>query len=119
MLSKWASVILSHMNLTTDIPLGLTRNPWVKIVEFLQQNWAVVIERDEDVLIIFYGDTCGVFDEMALGTRAEAEDALRRNGFIPFSEMHDGENFLSVPQGKFFEAGHPNGRIYSSGRYWA
>ena len=102
----------------TDIPEGLAQNPWFKIVEFLQQNWAVVIEREGDVLVVFYGDTCGVFDEMPFATRDEAEQALRRNGFSKFLEDKRAQEFIGLPIGEFAEQPHPNGRIYSSGRFW-
>ncbi len=59
----------------TDIPEELAKDPWFKIVEFLQQNWAVVIRRDDDALAVFYSDTCGVFDEIAFPTRDVAEQA--------------------------------------------
>ena len=42
----------SHMY--TEIPEELARDPWFKIVEFLQQNWAVVVDRENDVLVVFY-----------------------------------------------------------------
>jgi hypothetical protein len=39
---------------------------WVKIVEMLQQNWAVIEAEDaEAVRVYFISDTSGVFDEMA------------------------------------------------------
>ena len=102
----------------TDIPEELAKNPWFKIVEFLQQNWAVVIEREDDVLVVFYGDTCGVFDEMLFATRGNAEHALRRNGFSKFMDGQKAQEFIGLPRGEFTERPHPNGRIYSSGRFW-
>ena len=102
----------------TDIPKELAQDPWFKIVEFLQQNWAVVIQRDNDVLAVFYGDTCGVFDEMPFPTHEEAEQALRRNGFSKFLEDERAQGFIGLPRGEFEERPHPNGRIYSSGRFW-
>lgn len=102
----------------TDIPEELSRDPWFKIVEFLQHNWAVVIQREDDVLGVFYGDTCGVFDEMPFTTRDEAEQALRRNGFSKFLDNERAQEFIGLPRGEFEELPHPNGRIYSSGRFW-
>jgi len=104
--------------MTTGIPEELAQDPWFKIVEFLQQNWAVVIEREDDVLVVFYGDTCGVFDEMPFATRDKAEQALRRNGFSKFLEDKRAQEFIGLPSGEFAERPHPNGRIYSSGRFW-
>lgn len=102
----------------TDIPDELAKDPWFKIVDFLQHNWAVVIEGEDNVLVVFYGDTSGVFDEMVFPTRDEAEQALRRNGFSKFLEDKRAQEFIGLPRGEFVERSHPNGRIYSSGRFW-
>ncbi len=102
----------------TDIPPELANDPWYKVVEFLQQNWAVIIDRDDPVLVVFYGDTCGVFDEMTFESREKAEQGLQRNGFTKFMEDHEAHEYVGLPRGDFGERPHPNGRIYSSGRYW-
>ena len=102
----------------TDIPEEIAENPWFKIVEFLQRNRAVVIKLEDDVLVVFYGDTCGVFDGMPFPTRDEAEHALRRNGFSKFLEDKRAQEFIGLPRGEFTERPHPNGGIYSSGRFW-
>jgi len=54
---------------------------WFKIVEFLQQNWAL-IDRDSggDCTVFFFGDTAGVFDRLRFPSVAEAETGLLRNG---------------------------------------
>ena len=98
------------MALTTDIPADRAQDPWVKIVGFLQQNWAVVIEREDDILVIFYGDTCGVFDEIAFETVQEAEASLRRNGFTKYSEDKEKQGFIRLPRGEFMEMRHPGWR---------
>ncbi len=102
----------------TDIPKELAKAPWFKIVEFLQQNWAVTVERENDVLVVFYGDTCGVFDEIIFDSIDMAEQALQQNGFAKFMDDREAQDFIALPCGKFTEEPHPNGRIYSSGRYW-
>jgi hypothetical protein len=102
----------------TDIPEEISKDPWFKIVEFLQQNWAVVIERGNNMLVVFYGDTCGVFDEISFASRDKAEQALRRNGFSKFMDDQNAQEFIGAPRGEFTERPHPNGRIYSSGRFW-
>ncbi len=102
----------------TDIPKEISKGPWFKIVEFLQQNWAVVVERDSDVLMVFYSDTCGVFDEISFESKDKAEQALQRNGFSKFMDDQKAQEFIGLPRGKFTERPHPNGRIYSSGRFW-
>jgi hypothetical protein len=102
----------------TAIPHELARDPWFKVVDFLQHNWAVVIERSEDVLVVFYGDTCGVFDEISFESREQAEQALNRNGFSRYQDDRQAQQFIGLPEGDFSERPHPNGRIYSSGHFW-
>jgi hypothetical protein len=92
---------------------------WVKVVEMLQQNWAV-IEPDPTtgVRLYFITDTSGAFDEIAFPSTAESIDALRRNGFCRFSGERDLQSFLRQPPDPFRRSPHPNGPIYSSGRFW-
>jgi hypothetical protein len=101
-----------------DIPEDLAADPWFKIVDFLQHNWAVVLDRQDGVKVCFYGDTRGVFDEMDFDSRQHAEDALKRNGFGKYQEDDNAKGFIGLPHGEFHEASHPNGLIYSSGRFW-
>lgn len=91
---------------------------WVKVIGMLEQNWAS-IESDEngDVAIIFFDDNGKIFDAILSSDAAAAKAALRRNGFAPFEEGDFGK-FLSPPGPRFEWGSHPNGRIYSSGRYW-
>lgn len=92
---------------------------WVKIVEFLQQNWALVDqEADGRAKIYFVNDTGGIFDELTCDSINEAHDALIKNRFLVFSNCTDLQSFLSPPSGPFHRASHPNGFIYSSGRFW-
>jgi hypothetical protein len=102
----------------TVIPHEIARDPWFKVVDFLQHNWAVVIERADDILVVFYGDTCGVFDEMSFQSSDQAEQALKRNGFARYRDDHEAQQFIGLPEGEFSEHPHPNGRIYSSGQFW-
>lgn len=103
-----------------DIVEIKSRDYWVKIVEMLQQNWALIdSEGDESVRVFFFHDLSGVFDEMTFQTREEACMQLRWNGFerlIDNKELR--EFFRYPPEPPFWRAEHPNGRIYSSGRFW-
>ena len=54
---------------------------WFKVVDFLQQNWAVVVSAASETKVIFFSDTCGVFDELTFNSEADAIATLRRNGF--------------------------------------
>ena len=102
----------------TDISEEIAADPWFKVVEFLQQNWAVIIKDDQGALIVFYGDTRGVFDEIRCDSVVEAIRALHRNGFRDYLNDKKAMDFLGLPRGKFHVREHPNGRIYSSGRFW-
>jgi hypothetical protein len=93
---------------------------WVKVVEMLQQNWATIEpEPSGGVHVYFVSDTGGIFDKMSFGSKAEAVAGLTRNGFRRFADAPDLQSFLRPPQTPFSLGRHPNGPIYSSGRYWA
>ena len=97
-----------------------SRDFWFKIVEFLQQNWAL-IEKDaesEGCTIYFIHDGSGVFDQMPYPTVEEAEKALRRNGFERYDKDPEARGFIYPPKPPYFRDKHPNGNIYSSGRFW-
>ncbi|SRR6266536_2992465 len=92
---------------------------WVKIVAMLQQNWAVIEPDDIDAIrIYFIDDVGGVFDEIPFSSKQVASDALARNGFRRFLDHPDLQSFLRPPSQLFRRTAHPNGPIYSSGRFW-
>lgn len=92
---------------------------WVKVVEMLQQNWALIdIEVGGSAHVFFISDRSGVFDEMVLPSAEAAERALDTNGFQRFAASAEMQSFLRPPPAPFRRAGHPNGLIYSSGRFW-
>jgi hypothetical protein len=93
---------------------------WFKIVDFLQQNWAL-IEKDagsETCIIYFIHDGSGVFDQIKYATIEEAERALRRNGFEQYDKDPKAQGFIFPPGSPYFKDRHPSGNIYSSGRFW-
>ena len=92
---------------------------WVKIVEMLQQNWALIAAVNGDTVCVhFISDTSGVFDEMEFPSADAAKRALERNGFRHFASSPDLQSFLHPPAAPFRRTAHPNGPIYSSGRFW-
>lgn len=96
-----------------------SRDYWFKVVDFLQQNWALVDLSDEGgARAFFIGDTSGVFDSMEFDSQLDAEVELRNNGFQRFSDDDEAAQHLTPPAGPFHLRSHPNGPIYSSGRYW-
>lgn len=95
-----------------------SRDYWFKVIEMLQQNWALMDETDEGVTVYFLSDTSGVFDELIFTNATEAEAALRLNGFNRYREDPAAANFLRCPEAPFITRPHPSGPIYSSGRFW-
>ena len=95
-----------------------SRDYWFKIVEFLQQNWALVDETNAGVVVYFFGDTAGVFDEIVFDSTDAAVIGLRRNGFKRYEDEPDSHEFIARPEEPFVRRSHPNGAIYSSGRFW-
>jgi hypothetical protein len=91
---------------------------WVKVVDMLQQNWAVIKPEVGAVRVYFISDASGVFDEIAFPSAEQAADALRRNGFRRYADTLDLQSFLRPPSAPFHRRPHPNGAIYSSGRFW-
>ncbi len=103
----------------TDTVLIGADDIWVKVVEMLQQNWALIEPvATGGVLIYFIGDTSGVFDELSYSSEEEAAEALRGNGFRRYADDEKLQSFLRPPMAPFHRDPHPNGPIYSSGRYW-
>ena len=86
----------------------------------LQQNWALVDKANEstDCTVYFIHDASGVFDRIQFSSVDKAFQELTKNGFKRFSEDTQAQNIIASPQPPFYEAQHPNGPIYSSGRYW-
>ncbi|WP_242333341.1 hypothetical protein [Anaeromyxobacter sp. SG66] len=113
--------MLDHRRKRAEVPIIeiRSRDYWFKVIEMLQQNWALV---DDDAsgcaTIFFFDDGAGVFDRLVLPSMADADRALIRNGFSRFAEDPEAQTFIRAPEPPFRERSHPNGRIYSSGRFW-
>jgi hypothetical protein len=91
---------------------------WYKVVDCLQENWAVVEPSISGATVFFLGGDGAVFDEIAFPTIQSAQDALDANGFYRLAENERNASFLIPPRPPYFRAPHPNGAIYSSGRFW-
>ncbi len=92
---------------------------WFKTVDMLQNNWALITEQTcGGVTIFFIGDTSGVFDRLAFDNAELALQGLRANGFARLADDPDAQSVLAPPQPPFQSRPHPNGPIYSSGRFW-
>lgn len=91
---------------------------WVKIVGMLQQNWALPVEIDGQDSVLFVGDTSGIFDRIDFTSERERRRALQMNGFKRFADDPSLTEFISPPPFPLHIKPHPNGFIYSSGRFW-
>lgn len=92
---------------------------WVKVVEMLQQNWALIESVPAGgVCVYFISDTSGVFDEISFSSVDEAIAALGRNGFSCYADDQKLQSFPRPPSAPFHRNAHPNGPIYSSGKHW-
>lgn len=103
------------MSDTVDIQ---SRDYWFKVIEMLQQNSALVDFDSAGVVVHFFSDTSGIFDELHFASPEEATQALQRNGFRRFADDPNASSFLRCPAPPFTRRPHPNGPIYSSGRFW-
>ena len=87
------------------------------IVEFLQQNWAL-IDKDlhgDGCTAFFFGDTAGVFDRLRFPSVTEAELALLRNGFNRYETDKKAQEFIGKPEPPFLERGIRTGRSIRRG----
>jgi hypothetical protein len=53
--------------MTEEVPIE-SRDYWFKIVEFPQQNWALVDTHERGAIAWFIGDTSGVFDQIVFSS---------------------------------------------------
>ncbi len=92
---------------------------WMKVVDYLQQNWAVIERRQGKYIVFFFDDLAGIFDSIEYGDETTAMQELRWNGFSPYDEeSEETRSVIPCPEPPFYESSHWNGAIYSSGRYW-
>jgi|GEM_PF-736490 len=112
---------IAIQNKVVKIPKDILADElWFKIVDFLQQNWALIDESSSGngCTVFFFHDMSGVFDRLSFSSVAKAEQALRRNGFARFAKDKKAQKFINIPDRPLHEDSHPNGPIYSSGKFW-
>jgi hypothetical protein len=102
----------------TDFAAIHSSDFWVKVVEMLQQNWALIEADDCGTRVYFINDVSGIFDEIVFRSADAAVEGLSRNGFLRLAEHNELQSFLNPPGAPFRRVVHPNGPIYSSGRFW-
>jgi hypothetical protein len=102
----------------------LTGELWFKVVEFLQQNWAVVRPdvNSGGTRIWFVNDGFGVFDYIDCESPAAARRALRLNGFGLYEDQEDRWVESEIPEHRTADktpklTWAPR-QIYSSRKHW-
>ncbi len=95
-----------------------SRDFWFKVIDMLQQNWALIETEESGVTVYFISDSGGVFDELSFPNSKAAVEALRRNRFGRYAEDPEAGDFMQPPAPPYHCHPHPNGPIYSSGRFW-
>lgn len=95
---------------------------WMKVVDFLQENWALIEKKNDKYVVYFlasdYKTLTKVFDQITFETLEDAQKSLLFNGFNLYSESKEFQKMTGTPVKPFRIADHPNGKIYSSGKYW-
>ena len=108
---------------------------WVKVLEMLQHNWALIEERNGKFTVYFFHDlgaTKGllkefkysqlrnrgaVVDSLEFDSLEDAQKALRRNDFERLEENPGPWNGYQ-PHGNFYDARNGEEGIYSKAGYW-
>ena len=91
---------------------------WVKTIDFLINNWALLREELTQTTVYFINDRSEVFDQLQFHSVQEATEGLERNGFRKISGTDD-SFFLDIPHPPYAEGVfHMPGPVYSSGEYW-
>lgn len=96
-----------------------SRDFWIKTIDVLYQNWAILdVGVDGSVTIYFMDSAGGVFDELPMESILCATAGLTRNGFVRYADNEDLHSRVKPPVAAFHRRLHPNGRVYSSSTTW-
>ena len=81
----------------------LSKDYWFKVVEMLQQNWALIepSQSGKSCVGYFIGGTSDVFDQFEFAEIAEAEKQLRINRFAKYEDDEKAKKFI-VPRHRHF-----------------
>jgi hypothetical protein len=109
---------MQKTNRTITVPIIHSTDYWFKVVEFLQQNWAVIEPCSDGVIVYFFSDNSIIFDSMVFDNEQLARKGLLANGFERLEDAPDFLEAIGKPSGGFEWDIHSDGQIYSSGRFW-
>ena len=93
---------------------------WFKVVDMLQQTWALIeILENDTATIYFFDDRSRIFDRMKFDNINDAEVGLKRNGFSRYSDGSEAQQFIAKPAAPEIDKDQTfSSGIYSSGKYW-
>ncbi len=85
----------------------INRDLWFKVVEFLQQNWALIdkCEVDKRCNVFFINDASGAFDKIQFSSFAEAQEGLRKMALNAIQKIRNHRNSL-LRQNRLFVKPH-------------
>lgn len=90
---------------------------WIKIVDFLQHNWATIEPTEDGCVVYFFTDHSEVFDTLEFTSVNYAMGALSHNGFRLYDDEYS--DWIAAPEPPLRVRGVARSRpIYSSGEYW-
>jgi len=99
-----------------------SREYWIKVLEMLQQNWAIIEPSSEaggdPCEVFFIDDNSCVFDRLRFDSAQEAEKGLARNGFSRYDPDPQMLKHMPPPSAPFYESADCQTLVYSSGRFW-
>ena len=98
----------------------LGANPWVKVVDNHQQNWADILQDSFGTTVVFYDDHSRVFDQLKFDSWEDAVEGLLRNRFSRYFGRRNHQEFLALPKLPIKGIDHSAkwNAQYSSGRFW-
>jgi hypothetical protein len=98
--------------------LIISRDFWFKIVDFLQQSWALIDEGADAVTVWFLDDGGGVSTGFHFPRNWRQSVPFAATAFAASRLIGGLKHFIATPRTPFHNRPNPNGPIYSSGRYW-
>ncbi len=96
----------------SDKVLIESRDHWFRVIEMLQQNWALIDATEGGVTVYFVSDTGGVFYQIPFDSVDATKASLSENGFQRF--IDDPVNLCPHPDEIVLELhdGGKDGRLF-------
>lgn len=89
-----------------------SRDYWFKIVEFLQQNWALIDDTPDGCVVFFIGDNSGIFDRLAFLSVEEAKRLFAEMALLYFRRTKRHRVSLLFRNRRFMNGRTQTGRFF-------